>query len=167
MLLLLWLLIREVLMHVLVFLSPKRSRILLYEAVDIWVRTILDFAINWSCLRAELLPEKINHAGGLSNFESPILVIIHAIPSMLSPHSQALTSIHIDDLACDLFGVLRGQMDDCMTNLLDVGSSPHWIGVGLLFHDGFVLKFSEACLSVEIRVQKGRRDAVNSHAEPG
>lgn len=54
-----------------------------------------------------------------------------------------------------------------MANFLDVGRSAHGIGVSLLFHDGVILKFSEACLSVEIRVQKGRRDCVNSHTEPG
>ena len=167
MLLLFWLLISEVLMHVLVFLGPKRSRILLYEAVDIWIRTILDFAIHWSCFRAELLPEIIDHTRGLSNFKSSILVVVHAIPSMLSPHSQALTSINIDDLACDLSGVLRSQMDNCMADFLDVGSSSHRVGISLLFHDRVILKLSEASLSVEICVQKGRRDAVNSHSEPG
>lgn len=167
MLLLFWLLISEVLMHVLVFFSPKGSRILLYEAVDIWIRTILDFAINWPCLRTEFLPEKINHAGGLSNFKSSILVVVHAIPSMLSPHSQALTSIHIDDLTCDLSGVLRGQMDNCMADFFDIGRSAHGIGVSLLFHDRIILKFSETCLSVEISVQKRRRDCVNSHTESG
>lgn len=152
-------------MHILVFLSPKWSRILLYEAVDIFIWTILDFAIYRSCFRAELLPEIIDHTCGFSDFKSSILVIAHAIPGVLTSYSQSFSTIHVDNLSSDFPRVLWCQMNDCMAYLLDISGSPHWICICFLFHYWLVFKLSEACLSVHICVKERWGYTVNSYTE--
>jgi len=164
-LLLFWFLIREVLMHILVFLCPERGWVLLYEAVDIFVGSVLNFPIFSTTYRAEFLSEKINHTSGFSNFKSSILVIVHTVPGVLSSDCQGLSTINVDDLTSYFSGMLRSQMNNSMADLFNVSGSSHRICVSLFFHYWIIFKFSKPSLSVKICVQKGWGNAVNSNTE--
>ena len=82
----------------------------------------------------KLLPEEVNDARRLTHFESSVLIVVHAVPRMLTAHRQILPAIYVDYLASNLIRVLRGQMDDCVAHFLDLGSAAHRIGVTLLLH---------------------------------
>ena len=104
------------------------------KLLDVLILAVLDHRLEW-VLFSEFHFEEIYKTGGLADFESLGLVVVHAVPLSLSPDCKILSAIDIYNLPGDLVAVLRGQVDDGMTNFFDSARSAHGIIVLLFLHD--------------------------------
>ena len=130
----LWLLVSVVNMHILVFLSPEGCGILLNEAVYVLVRFVNHFSVLTTSHWSEFLSKEVYYTCRLAYFESSVLVVVHAVPSMLTSYGQRFTTIAVDDLTCDFLCVLGCQMDDSMTDFFNIRSSAHRVCVCFFLH---------------------------------
>jgi len=139
-------------MSVCIFPGPKRSRILINELIDVLILWVLYCWVLF-CLSPFLL-EEVHNTCWFSNFKSTVLIIVHTIPRVLTSNGQTLTTIDVDNLACNFVGMLSSQVNDCMAYFFNFCCPSHWIRIGLFLHNWIIFKLCQTCLSIQICVQE-------------
>ena len=73
-------------MHVLIFLTPQRRRILLYKLINIWVIAINNFSISSTFDSSYFKFYEIHDRCWFADFEPSILIFGHAEPGVLTSY---------------------------------------------------------------------------------
>jgi hypothetical protein len=107
----------------------------------------------------------VYHTRRFTNLQGTVWVCFISVPCLLTSYGQALASIDIEDLPCDISSMLTSQVNDGLTDVFNSAMTTGWVRLLFLLSDRIYLWLVEVCYSVQVGGNKRARDTVNSDSE--
>lgn len=90
---------------------------------------------------------------------------LHTVPGHVPAGGQALTTVNLEDMTCDLGGLLRGKKDDSLGNIFDCCDALEGDVGGSTLLEVLVFLFAHAGVSVQVGVDSCWGNGVHTDSQ--